>query len=348
MKTQPDRHLVHGACPLDCPDSCGVITVVENDRAIDFYGNPDHPITEGWLCAKVRPYLDHVNNTERLTHPLRRAGAKAAGQWLRITWEEAIDEISSRWRGLIEDYGPEAILPYSFSGTLGLVQLEVCNGRFWNRLGASRLERAICDAASGQAIEVTLGASLSPSYEDVENSRLVIIWGHNPVSTAPHFMPFLRRAQRKGAQLVVIDPRLTRTAKSADWHLAPNPGSDAALALGLAQIIISEGLHDRAWLEYHTLGWPEYERRVADYPPERVAELTGLAVADIQRLARLYAGAKPGRIKLSDGLNRNFNVAFPCLAPVNANKRSATLHQTLRYIGVGIYHLSLKLDYLVH
>jgi len=307
MVIRPDRSLVTGACPLDCPDSCGVISVVENNRAVDFYGDPDHPITNGWLCARVKPYLDHVYNADRLTHPLRRTGAKGAGQWQRITWAEAIAEISDRWRLLIDAFGAEAILPYSFSGTLGLLQLVVCNARFWNRLGASRLERSICDAAAWQAIEVTVGARLSPPYEDVENSRLVIIWGHNPISTAPHFMPFLRRAQRKGTQLVVIDPRQSRTAKGAEWHLAPIPGSDAALALGLAQIIISEGLHDQAWLENHTLGWPEFERRLADYPPQRVAELTGLAVADIQRLARLYAGVTPGIIKLSDGINRNFN-----------------------------------------
>ena len=307
MNLQAKRILIKGSCPLDCPDTCGIQTEVDDGRAIKIFGDPDHPITKGWLCAKVQPYLDHVYNLDRLTYPLRRIGAKGGGQWQRITWDEAIAEICGRWRGIIDAYGPEAILPYSFSGTLGLLQLEVCNGRFWNRLGASRLERSICGAAARQAVEATLGARLSPPYEDVENSRLVIIWGHNPISTAPHFMPFLRRAQRHGAQLVVIDPCLTRTAKSADWHLAPIPGSDAALALGLAHIIVAEGLFDQAWLGKHTVGWPDLERRLADFPPQRVAELTGLAVTDLQRLARLYAGVKPGTIKISDGLNRNFN-----------------------------------------
>ncbi len=307
MNLQGTRILVRGACPLDCPDTCGFQTEVDDGLAIKIHGDPDHPVTKGWLCAKVRPYLDHVYNPDRLTHPLRRIGAKGGGHWQRISWDEAIAEICGRWQGIIDTYGPEAILPYSFSGTLGLLQLEVCNGRFWNRLGASQLERSICGAAARQAVEATLGARLSPPYEDVENSRLVIIWGHNPVSTAPHFMPFLRRAQRQGAQLVVIDPCQTRTAKSADWHLAPIPGSDAALALGLAHIIVAEGLSDQTWLTKHSMGWPDLEGRLAEFPPQRVAELTGLAVTDIHRLARLYGSVKPGTIKISDGLNRNFN-----------------------------------------
>jgi anaerobic selenocysteine-containing dehydrogenase len=299
--------LISGACPHDCPDTCGVISEVRDGRVVAFRGDPDHPVTQGWLCAKVRPYLEHVYHPERLSHPLRRSGEKGSGRWQRITWDEALAEIAGRWREIIAGYGPEAILPYSYSGTLGLVQLRVSNGRFWNRLGASQLLRTICDAAGNMAFEVTLGVRRSPAYEDVRHSKLVILWGHNPVSTAPHFMPFLRQAQRRGARLVVIDPRRTRSAKGADLHLAPRPGTDGALALGMAHVIVAEGRHDETWLVEHTVGWPEYRASLADYPPERVAALTGLAEAEIVDLARSYADSQPALIKIADGLNRNLN-----------------------------------------
>lgn len=300
------KQLVRGACPHDCPDTCGIVTEVENGRPVQFYGDPDHPITQGWLCAKVRPYLDHVNHPDRLTHPLRRVGPKGSGQWQQISWDEAIGEIGQRWRAIIAEFGAEAILPYSYSGTLGLLQMGVVNGRFWNRLGASQLERTICGAAAEFAVEATLGSRRSQPYEDVQHSQLVIIWGHNPVSTAPHFMPHLLQARKNGTQVVVIDPRRTRTAKLADWHLAPNPGSDGALALGLAQHIVHNGWHDAAWLAQHTVGWPELQARLADYPLARVAEITGLPEGDIARLAQLYAETTPALIKIADGLQRNF------------------------------------------
>jgi anaerobic selenocysteine-containing dehydrogenase len=305
--TDNGSKLIAGACPHDCPDTCGVVSEVLDGRVVAFRGNPDHPVTQGWLCAKVRPYLEHVYHPDRLTHPLRRVGPKGGGQWQRISWDEALAEIAGRWQEVIAEYGPEAILPYSYSGTLGLVQLRVSNGRFWNRLGASQLERTICDVAGKMAVEATLGAWHSQPYEDVQHSKLVILWGHNPVSTAPHFMPFLRRAQRQGTQLVVIDPRRTRSAKGADIHLAPLPATDGALALGMAHIIVNEGLHDEAWLADHTVGWPEFRSSLAGYPPERVAALTGLEEAEIVQLARLYAANRPALIKIADGLNRNLN-----------------------------------------
>lgn len=298
--------IVRGVCPHDCPDTCGFVTEVENGRPVHFYADPDHPITQGWLCAKVRPYLDHVNHPDRLTHPLRRVGPKGSGQWQRISWDEALGEIGQRWRAIIAEFGAEAILPYSYSGTLGLLQMGVVNGRFWNRLGASQLGRTICGAAAEFAVEATLGSRRSQPYEDVQHSQLVIIWGHNPVSTAPHFMPHLLQARKNGTQVVVIDPRRTRTAKLADWHLAPNPGSDGALALGLAQHIVQNGWHDEAWLAQHTVGWPELQARLADYPLARVAQITGLPEGDIARLAQLYAQTSPAVIKFADGLQRNF------------------------------------------
>jgi anaerobic selenocysteine-containing dehydrogenase len=298
---------IRGACPHDCPDTCGVITEVEDGRAVKFYGDPENPITKGWLCAKVRPYLEHVYHPDRLLYPLRRVGPKGGGQWQRIDWQDALAEIAARWTDIIRRHGAEAILPYSYSGTLGLVQMTVASARFWNRLGASQLQRSICGAAAERAVEATLGKRWSQLYTDVRHSKLVIIWGHNPVSTAPHFMPFLRAAQRNGCQLIVIDPRRTLTARSADRHLATLPGTDGALALGLAHLLVAEGLHDEAWLEAHTIGWPLLRERLAEFTPDRVAAVTGLAESDIRDLARLYGRVRPGLIKIADGINRNRN-----------------------------------------
>jgi anaerobic selenocysteine-containing dehydrogenase len=298
---------IRGACPHDCPDTCGVSTEVEDGRAVHFRGDPDNPITRGWLCAKVRPYLDHVYHPDRLLYPLRRIGPKGGGQWQRIGWQEAVDEIAARWKHIIAEHGAEAILPYSYSGTLGLVQMTVSSARLWNRLGASQLQRSICGAAAERAVEVTLGKRWSQPYGDVSHSKLVIVWGHNPISTAPHFMPFLRAAQRNGCRLVVIDPRRTPTAKTADWHLAPLPGTDGALALGLAHVLVAERLHDKAWLDAHTVGWPSLRQRLAAFPPERVAAITGLPESAIRELARLYGALRPGLIKIADGINRNRN-----------------------------------------
>ncbi len=297
----------YGVCPHDCPDACGVVTEVENGRIRSFSAASHHPITQGWLCAKVRPYPDHVYHPDRLLYPLKRVGPKGSGQWQRISWAEAVGEIGRKWREIIAQYGAEAILPYSYSGTLGLVQMGVASGRFWNRLGASQLERSICGAAAEFAVETTLGVRQSQAYKDVAHSQLVIIWGHNPVSTAPHFMPHLKEAQRNGSKVVVIDPRRTRTAKGADWHIAPKPATDGALALGVAQLIVANGWHDETWLETHTVGWPQLRERLAEYPLARVADITGLPEADIYELARLYAAHKPGLIKIADGLQRHLN-----------------------------------------
>jgi anaerobic selenocysteine-containing dehydrogenase len=314
-----DPLLIRGACPHDCPDTCGVLTEVHDGKAVHFRGDPDNPVTRGWLCGKVRPYLDFVYHPDRLLYPLRRVGPKGGGQWRRITWDEAIGEIAARWKTIVAESGAEAILPYSYSGTLGLVQMIVSSARLWNRLGASQLVRSICCAAAETAVEATLGKRWSPLYEDVVYSRLVLIWGHNPVSTAPHFMPFLRQAQHDGCQVVVIDPQRTRTARGADWHLAPRPGSDGVLAMGLAHILVAEGLHDEAWLQTHTIGWPLLRERLAEYPPRRVAERTGLPEEDITQLARLYAARRPSLIKINDGINRNRNggqnVRAICMLP---------------------------------
>lgn len=301
---------VRGACPHDCPDTCATITEVRDGRAVGFRADTQHPITQGWLCAKVRPYLERVYSPDRLQHPLRRVGPKgpnSGGTWQRITWDEAIAEIATRWKDIIARHGGAAILPYSYSGTLGVLQLGVCNARLWNRMGASGLQRSICGAAAEAAVEATLGARWAPNQSDILHSRLIIIWGHNPASTGPHFMPTLRQAQRNGAYVVVIDPRRTLTARSADQHIQPRPATDGALALGLLHVLFRDGLHDEAWLAANTTGWQDLRERASAYPPERVAAITGVPAATIEELAHRYGTTKPAMLKTADGIQRHGN-----------------------------------------
>jgi anaerobic selenocysteine-containing dehydrogenase len=297
--------LVRGACPHDCPDTCATITEVSDGRAVSFYADRDHAYTRGWLCAKVRPYLERVYSPDRLLYPLRRVGPKGGDQWERISWGEALNMIADRWGAIIAEHGAAAILPYSYSGTLGLIQMGICDERLWNRMGASGLDRAICCSASHVAVGATLGARHSADPEDVLKSKLVIIWGNNPASSGPHFMPLLRQAQKAGAYVVVVDPRRTTTARSADEYIQIRPATDAALALGLMQVIFAEGLHDEPWLEAHSQGWRELRERAAAFPPERVAAITGVPAETIIGLARRYAATKPALLKFADGMQRH-------------------------------------------
>lgn len=305
---QRNLRIVHGACPHDCPDTCALETQVdEQGRAVSIRGRSDHPVTRGWLCAKVNRYLERVYDPARLLYPLRRSGPKGSGQFTRISWEEAIAEIAERWQAIAAQHGAQCILPYSYAGTLGLVQGTVTNARFWNRLGASELERAICGHAAEEAVMLTIGGRLAPTPEDLVKSKLILIWGSNPASTAPHMMPFLREAQRMGTRVVVIDPIRTLTARSADQHIQPLPGSDAALALSMMYVMVTEGLHDLEWLTQHTVGWDQLLTRILQFPPERAAQITGLAEETIIDLARSYATAKPALLRISDGINRHTN-----------------------------------------
>ena len=350
--TTDDRaRVVRGACPHDCPDTCATLTTVRDGRAILFKADPEHPITQGWLCAKVRPYLDRVYHPDRLLYPLRRVGPKGSGRWERISWDEAIAEITSRWKAIIAEHGAAAILPYSYSGTLGLVQNTVTAARLWNRMGASGLERSICGAAAETAVQMTYGARWAPAMADVEHSKLVLIWGHNPASTSPHFMPFLRRAQRNGTRVVVIDPRRTRTARSADLHLRPRPATDGALALGMMHVIFRDGLHDEEWLEAHTVGWRDLRDRAAEYPPERVAAITGLPAEQIVALARDFATTKPALLKFSDGVQRHGNggqtaralACLPAVAGQVGRRGGGLFYSTSDYVswdGEAVSHAS--------
>ena len=299
---------VYGACPHDCPDCCALETQVdEQGRAVSVRGRSDHPVTRGWLCAKVNRYLDRVYHPDRLLYPMRRVGPKGSGTFERISWDEAVTEISGRWRDIIAQHGAQCILPYSYAGTLGLVNGAVTDSRFWNRLGACRLERAICGHAAEEAVMLTVGGRLAPSPAMLIHSKLILIWGSNPASTAPHIMPFLREAQRNGTRIIVIDPIRTLTARSADQHIQPFPGTDAALALAMMHVIVTEGLHSPDWIAQYSIGWEYLLERIMQFPPECAAHITGLAVETIIDLAHSYATTTPALLRVTDGINRHTN-----------------------------------------
>ena len=290
--------VVKGACPQDCPDTCAWEVTVENGIAVHLAGAKDHPFTRGGLCAKVNHYLERVYSPERVLRPLRRVGPKGAGQFVAISWDEALDEVAGRLRGIVERHGSTAILPYSYLGTQGIVQSESIDRRLFARLGATRLERAVCQDTASAGISLAQGTSMGMLPEDFVHSRLIVLWGTNTIVTNLHLWPFIREAKAHGATVVVIDPLKTRTAAAADWHIRPMPGSDAALALGIMHVIVDEGLQDADYVARYTTGFDQLRERLRDYPPERVAQLTGLAADEILRFrARLRnqsAGRDPG------------------------------------------------------
>jgi anaerobic selenocysteine-containing dehydrogenase len=297
--------VVRGACPHDCPDTCAWEVTVEDGRAVALRGVAEHPLTQGRLCAKVNHYLDRVYGDERLLHPLRRTGRKGEGRFERISWDEALDEIAGRLREIVAADGAEAVLPYSYMGTQGIVQGASLDRRFFSRLGATRLTRAICGSAPARGIAAAQGSTRGMLPEDLRHSRLILLWGTNTIVTNLHLWPFVAEARASGAEVVVIDPVRTRTARSADRHLRPLPGTDAALALGLMHVIVRDGLHDADYVARHTSGFDDLCSRLADYPPERVAELTGLAASEIEELARLYATVRPAAIRTLVGMGHH-------------------------------------------
>lgn len=302
-----DTKIVHGVCPHDCPDTCSFHVKVKDGVAVEIKGDRRHPVTQGFLCVKVNDYLSRTYNETRVLMPRRRVGPKGLGLFEEITWDAALEEIAARFNGIIAADGPEAILPYNYSGTLGLLHNESMDYRFFNRLGASELDRTICSVAGGEAIVHTLGAKTGTDPETYVHSKLIVVWGSNPVSTNPHLMPFIKTARQQGAQLVVIDPRRTRTAAQADWHIQPQPGTDAALALGVMHVLIAEGMTDEAYLAAHTHGYPALRERAMEYPPARVAQITGLTEAEIVRFARLYGTVAPAVIRVNYGMQRHTN-----------------------------------------
>ncbi len=295
-------------CPHDCPDTCGLVVTVENGRASKLRGDPDHPFTQGFLCQKVARYLDRVYHPERLKWPMERVGPKGAGRFRRISWDEAIQRITRKFREIAASpHGPQAILPYSYAGTMGKLQGSSLDRRFFHRLGASLLDRTICATAGAAGCDVTLGTRAAFDPEAIVHARYIINWGSNTSVTNMHLWALMHQARKAGARIVTIDPYKSRTAARSDWWLPIRPGTDAALALGLMHILWRDGLQDDDYLDRYCMGGDQLRQRALnDYPPDKVARITGLAVDDIERLAREFAAIRPGCIRLNYGLQRHY------------------------------------------
>ncbi|MGD9526949.1 molybdopterin-containing oxidoreductase family protein [Pseudonocardia sp.] len=296
---------VRAACPHDCPDTCAMLVTVENGRATEVRGDPDHPFTRGGLCVKVNNYPDKVYSPDRLLYPMRRSGPKGSGRFERTTWEAALDEITTRFRDAIDTHGPETIMPVSYLGTQGMLNGLNVGDPFFNKLGATISERTYCDSGSCTAYTMTIGATAGVDPESLVHSRYIVIWACNMVSTNLHLWPVVAEAQRRGAKVVVIDPVRHRTAKRADWHIPIRPGTDGALAMAMMHVIITEGLTDEEYVRDHTVGFDELAQRVQQYTPEWAAEETGIPAEDIRTLAREYATSKPSVIRIGVAIERH-------------------------------------------
>jgi anaerobic selenocysteine-containing dehydrogenase len=303
-KISVERKVVRAACPHDCPDTCAMQITVENGIAVKVEGAKDHPFTAGTLCTKVARYLERTYSKDRVLFPQKRIGPKGRGELERISWDEALDTIAEKFR-TIEAEDPQGILPYDYAGTMGYVQWHSMGRRFFNRLGASRLDRTICSSAGKAGMLITLGGSFGMDPERFDEAKLILIWGSNPIVSNLHLWSRAQEAKRRGAKLVAIDPYRSLSAEKCHEHLALLPGTDAALALGIMHVIIGEGRHDADYVERYTIGFEALARRVKEYPPRRVAEITGLPAEKIVALAREYAATRPAAIRLNYGLQRH-------------------------------------------
>ena len=320
-------HIVRGACPHDCPDTCATLTTVEGGRAVRIAGDPDHPFTSGFLCAKVNRYLERTYHRDRLLHPLRRTGRKGSGSFVRVSWDEAIAEIADRLGEIAaSSEGPQSILPYSYAGTMGLVQGSSMDRRFFHLLGASKLDRTICSMAGTVGMRMTVGANMGADAEGIPDSDLVLLWGTNTLTSNPHLWPFVLEARRRGARILGIDPVRTRTIEQCDEWLPIRPGTDAALALAMMHVLFVEGREDRDYLERYTLGADQLRERVREYSPERVATITGLPAERIAELGREFGRARAAFIRVNYGLQRHYGGGMAvrtiaCLSAVTGHWR---------------------------
>jgi anaerobic selenocysteine-containing dehydrogenase len=295
----------HSVCALDCPDACSLLVTIENGRGTKLRGNPAHPVTRGFLCGKVAQYLEREYSPERLLYPQRRAGLKGQGRFERISWDEALDTIAGRLQKIAEQFGSEAILPYSYAGTMGYLNGSGMDRRFFHRLGASRLDRTICSAAGAAGAIQALGFRYGTEPEQFRHAKLILAWGANILGTNVHLWPFIVEARRNGARFYTIDPHRNRVGAVSDKHFFVNPGSDAALALAMMHVIIGENLYDRDYLARYTEGFDSLRGHIAQWTPQRAAELTGIGADDIVQLAREYATMRPAVIRLNLGVQRS-------------------------------------------
>ncbi len=304
----PAHVIVKNVCPLDCPDTCSMQVTVKNGVAIDLRGDSEHPFTRGFLCQKMARFLDRVYSPDRLLHPMKRVGRKGDGHFEPIGWDDALDVITEKFAAIARSAdGPQAILPYSYYGTMGKLQASSLDRRFFHRLGASRLDRTICASAGGLGYEYTLGAGrLGTDPLTVPQSKFIVNWGSNTANTNSHLWSLMIAARKAGATIVTVDPYQSPTARRSDWHIQPRPGTDAALALGLMHVIWRDGLEDKLYLEKATVGAAALRQRaMAEYPPERVAAITGVDEETITRFAHRLAREQPSFIRLNYGMQRH-------------------------------------------
>ena len=292
-------------CPHDCPDTCVATVEVDNGRAIRIGGDHDHAFTQGFLCAKVNQYLDRVYSPDRILHPLKRIGRKGEGKFEQIPWDEALDTIARNFQRVSQAHGPQSILPYSYAGNSGLIHYGSLDRRFFGAMGASLLDRTICASAGFEGYKAVMGATIGFDPEKVENAKLIVAWGANIISSNVHFWPFVEQARKKGARLIVIDPYRSRTAEKADWHIAPLPGTDGALAFAVMHVLFRDGLTDDDYITKFTVGMEGLKARAQEWSPERAAVETGLAAETIEKLAREYGTTRPSAIRINYGLNRS-------------------------------------------
>ncbi len=294
---------VRAACPHDCPDTCALRVTVDQGRVVKVQGDPDHPPTHGALCTKVSRYAERTHHPERVLRPLKRVGPKGSGRFEPVSWEAAIAEIAARLKG-IAARDPEAIVPYSYAGTMGLLQGESMDRRFFHRLGASLLDRTICASAGGEALTATYGGKVGMHLGHYAESKLILIWGSNSIASNLHFWTFAQQAKRNGAKLICIDPRKTETADKCHQHIALLPGTDGALALGLMRELIVNDWLDHDYIARHTEGWPGLRERAMAWTPERTAEVCGIGADEVRQLARDYGTTRPAAIRLNYGMQR--------------------------------------------
>src|SRR5271157_4240784 len=295
----------HSVCALDCPDCCSLLVTVEDGRGTKLRGDPAHPVTRGFLCGKVARYLEREYSPGRLLYPQKRIGAKGEGRFQRIAWDEALSTIAARLRDIAAASGPESILPYSYAGTMGLLNASGMDRRFFHRLGASRLDRTICSSTGAAGMTEALGLRYGTEPEQFRHSKLILAWGANILGTNVHLWPFVMEARRAGARLYTIDPHRNRTGAASDRHFFINPGSDAALALAMMHVIIGEDLHDADYVARCTSGFDTLRESVKKWTPQRAAGLTGIAAGEIVELAREYATTRPSVIRVNYGVQRS-------------------------------------------
>lgn len=304
------RKIRRSVCPYDCPDACGLLIEVEGGKAIKVSGDPEHPFTRGTLCPKMSRYQDTVHSPLRLIHPLIRTGAKGSGEYRSISWEEAIDRITERWQKIIDQTTAEAILPYSYAGTMGLIQRNAGHPFFY-RLGASRLDRTICSPAKEVGWKMVMGETPAPHPDEVAESDLVILWGINALATNIHFLHGVKKAKQKGTTIWLIDPYQTITSSVVDQTYIVRPGSDGSLALGIMHLLVRDDLIDRHFLATYVQGFHELKEKILpNFPPEKVSRLTGLSQETLESMAKAYGKAKNPFIRLGSGLSRYGNGAM--------------------------------------